>query len=222
MNAHILSIASCATSLSPGQDIRLFPSGSFSAVDGRPGALEGTKITAWKIDAQTAARVIADFQGKARDLVIDYEHQSMYAVDNGLPAPAAGWIKNLLWQEGTGLLARVEWTARAAEMIRSGEYRYISPTFSFDPKTGAVTALLNAALTNNPALPGLGEVLARYFPPTKKEQDTVSLAAIAQALALAETASEQEIVTALTAMQSRMEKAEAMLLSTVTSRGNIY
>ena len=30
------------------------------------------------------------------DLVIDYEHQTLFADKNGAPAPAAGWIKQLI------------------------------------------------------------------------------------------------------------------------------
>jgi phage I-like protein len=46
----------------------------------------------------------------------------------------------------------VEWTARAAASILAREYRYVSPVFQFDPKTGIVTRLLRAGLTNNPNL----------------------------------------------------------------------
>ena len=77
------------------------------------------------------------------DLVIDFEHQTQHAKENGRPAPAAGWIR--------GLQARVEWTARAAAMLKAREYRYLSPVF-FHTRNGIVTRMEGAALTNYPAL----------------------------------------------------------------------
>lgn len=61
---------------------------------------------------------------------------------------------------GQGLFARVAWTDAARGHIRADEYRYISPLFTFDLATGAVLELVNAALTNNPALDGLAAVAA--------------------------------------------------------------
>ena len=54
------------------------------------------------------------------------------------PAPAAGWIHGLRWTEGSGLFAEVELTARALQAIASGEYRYFSPVFLYDPVDGDV------------------------------------------------------------------------------------
>lgn len=97
---------------------------------------------------------------RPRDLPIDYEHQTLRAADNGQPAPAAGWIRpaDIAWRPGVGLVAAaVHWTERAAAMIESGEYRYLSPVFSYD-RNGEVRDLLHSALTNLPALDLLPEV----------------------------------------------------------------
>ncbi|MBF0182711.1 MAG: hypothetical protein HQM03_22080, partial [Magnetococcales bacterium] len=125
---------------------------------------------------------------------------TVHAERNGQPAPAAGWIEALMWREGKGLMARVTWTDRATAMIRSGEYKYISPTFSFDPKSGRVTQLHHAGLTNNPALPGLGEVAARMgrIHPDSKEKP-LSTQKIAQALGLEPDADETAILSAIKA-----------------------
>ena len=152
----------------PGR-IQLFPMGEFSARDGRPGTLKGVKVNAWKLDAALAA-VIARWQQRETPLVVDYEHQTMNAVENGKPAPAAGWIESLE-VEPDGLYATVKWTEAARAFIKADEYRYISPVFTFDPKTGAVLELKSAALTNYPALDGLDAVAARTEDdsPMKKE-----------------------------------------------------
>lgn len=87
--------------------------------------------------------------------MVDYEHQTQLAAQNGQPAPAAGWITSLEWEEGRGLFAGVDWTDKARAHIRAGEYRYISPVFAFDRQSGAVLRLICAALTNHPALAAL-------------------------------------------------------------------
>jgi len=136
--------------------IQLMPAGLFRANDGRPAGLPG-----WTLTASSAGAIINAATVQTNDFVIDYEHQGMYASKNGLPAPAAGWFKRLEWRDGEGLFAvDVRWTARAQEMIAAREYRYISPIFSFDPKTGVVTRLFSAAITNTPALDGLTDIAA--------------------------------------------------------------
>jgi phage I-like protein len=57
----------------------------------------------------------------------------------------------------------VGWTERASQMIETGEYRYISPVFLYDKKTGAVTRLLHAELINNLALDGIDTIAASKF-----------------------------------------------------------
>lgn len=48
--------------------------------------------------------------------------------------------------------ALVEWTATAAEMIGRKEYRTISPSFLFHPKTRQIVQLKGAGLVHNPNL----------------------------------------------------------------------
>lgn len=151
----IAAIAACAFAVTSGSELQLLPAGEFRATDGRP-----KDAPFWLINAEIAANLIAQLDGRDNRLVIDYEHQSLLAAENGKPAPASGWFKKLEWREGSGLWAvDVEWTEAAAAMIDAKEYQYISPVFSYNKKTGAVTGLLNAALTNNPALDGMSEVV---------------------------------------------------------------
>lgn len=150
-----IGIAACAISVTPTGEVQLFPAGEFRAVDGRP-----KEAPHWFIDAELATAIIADFEARQNDTVIDYEHQTMLTGNNGQPAPAAGWFAKLEWRD-TGLYAvDVRWTERANQMIEGEEYKYISPVFTYDKKTGAIKSLLNAALTNNPALDGMEAVAA--------------------------------------------------------------
>lgn len=155
-SSHRVAIAACSFALTTQSEIQVLPAGEFHSIDGRP-----INAPCWLTNADIAARLIADINALANPLVIDYEHQTYLAADNGQPAPAAGWFKSLRWEEGVGLFACVEWTARATAHIEAGEYRFISPVITYNPTSGAVTKLLNAALTNNPAIEGMEAVSAR-------------------------------------------------------------
>lgn len=150
----IYSLASLAQNLrSPAREIRILPSGVFRSNDGRPAGLPG-----WKIDATIAGKIIADAAARD-DLVIDFEHQTLLTKQNGQPAPAAGWFKRMAWREGQGLFALdVKWTDKARTMLAAGEYRFISPVFSYSAVTGQVERLFGAGLTNNPGLTGLTDL----------------------------------------------------------------
>lgn len=157
------AVAACLFEIpQPGTDnlvqIQMLPDGEFRPRDGRK---VDTPSGAWRIDAAIAARVIADVAALRTPLVIDYEHQTLQAEDNGMPAPAAGFIRGLEWREGSGLWATVELTQRALQYVREGEYRYFSPVFLFDKRTGAITRLLMGAITNNPALDGMAPMELR-------------------------------------------------------------
>ena len=135
------------------QEFRIIPDGLFRANDGRPLGLPG-----WKMDSSIASMITADLATRD-ELVIDYEHQTLLAKQNGQPAPAAGWFSSAVWREGKGLFAvGVKWTDRAKRMITALEYRYISPVFTYDEQTGRVERLLALGLTNNPGLSNLTDL----------------------------------------------------------------
>lgn len=150
----MLAVAACSMQLSGGSEIQLMPAGEFRAKDGRP-----TNAPSWHLNAALAQKLIAASASRGTPYVIDYEHQTLHAATNGKPAPASGWFSQLEWREGAGLFAvGVEWTAAASAMIAAKEYRYISPVITYD-LDGAVTGLLMAAITNNPAIDGMDGVL---------------------------------------------------------------
>lgn len=160
MSKKQLPIAACLVSLSPlAGAIQLFPAGQF---DAPRGALRGQGP--WQLTAVTAQQLIDKVASRKNPLCIDYEHQSLLAATNGQPVPAAGWIdgSSLVWRDdpdASGLFAtNVRWTAAASQHIEADEYRYLSPVFSYDPKTGTVLDVLNVALTNNPAIDGMQAV----------------------------------------------------------------
>jgi len=122
------------------------------------GHLSGT----FEMNQNIFEQMVANYELSGIDIVVDYEHQTLYGVE----APASGWILKdpiSLKAENGELFAQINWTDRAKAMIMSGEYRYLSPVFA--PNTlSQVDAsnigwtLHSVALTNKPFLEELDEV----------------------------------------------------------------
>jgi phage I-like protein len=68
-------------------------------------------------------------------------------------------------------------------MIGGGEYRYISPVFSFNAETGHVERLMALGLTNTPGLSGLTDLagLAAQLPDTSPRESDRSIEAFNRA-----------------------------------------
>lgn len=208
-----IALAACTYELQdfggPTALIQVTPAGEFRPSDGRD-----MDVSAWRINAALAARVIERFRDRRVPPVIDYEHQTLRKEQNGQAAPAAGWMRDLVWHEGKGLYATVELTQRARDHIRAGEYRYFSPVFSYDD-TGAVLEVLMGALTNNPALHSLeplAVLAAAQFgaPPTEKPMNKL-LAALCAALGLvAASTTEDQAVAACAALKWKLDERDAL------------
>jgi phage I-like protein len=197
-------------------EIQVFPSGDFSVPHG---AMRGSGP--WKLDQAAASALISKVAKRKTALVVDYEHQSLMAATNGMPAPAAGWIESsaLRWDDA-GMFAAARWTERAKQMIESGEYAYISPVFTYDEKTGTPTDLLNVALTNNPAIDGMQPVLlaaaSRFHQPVT--EDRTMHPDVIELLGVAEDADAAAITAACSALKDKITKAdEAIAAATTTS-----
>lgn len=206
-------IARLALDLIPGEEIQLLPDGEFRARDGRPG-----KGKTWRLDARIAERLIAQASARATPYVIDYEHQTLRAAENGKPAPAAGWFKRLAYRPGQGLYATdVQWTDEARAMIASGAYRYLSPVFAFDAK-GAVLELLMAAITNVPALDQLDEVslkaaaslIAQQSEPEQESDMSELLKKLIATLGLANDATDEQAISACAALKTKADQVEGL------------
>lgn len=227
------SISLCALSLvikpvdnRAPTEIQLTPAGTFSATDGRP---HEVPTRAWLIDDDIAARVIAATTKIQNKLVIDYEHQTLLKEKNGQPAPAAGWFMGShLEYRNNGLWAtHIEWTPKAEQMILSGEYRYISPVFEYDPATGEVTRIRMVALTNSPAVDGMQPIASltneqlhqqlnqqlnqQHNPFNDRHQEEPMWKQLLAQLGLPETATEKEALAALSAIQTQAEEANTQV-----------
>lgn len=149
MTQHILSACNLTQPITLSNEFRILPAGRFKAADGRPG--EGRY---WNLSEATGQRMVAEAASRKQDYLIDYEHQSL----SGQQAPAAGWFNTLIWKTDGLYVQAAKWTDAAKTMIVNKEYRFISPVFTFDEKTGELNKLVSIALTNNPALPELTDL----------------------------------------------------------------
>ena len=140
-----------------GCNAHIFPDGDFRADDGRPASMTGGELRDWRMDAEIAAALIDALGDGRKPILYDYEHRSLLG-----DSRAAGWIDRLVYVPGRGLFGHVDWVTDADREIAKRVWRYSSPYFAFDPKTGAVTKLISVALTNNPALVDLGAVMLAY------------------------------------------------------------
>jgi hypothetical protein len=121
--------------------IDLIPAGTFSGRDGRG---------PYRNDNPKALIAATAEQGLSVGLPIDFDHATDLGASLGLPAPAAGWIRDFRIAHGV-IQGLVEWTAQGAKAVASKSYRYISPVFDYDD-AGNILHILRAALTNNPNL----------------------------------------------------------------------
>ena len=198
-----LTLAACSFEIDKAKygRIQLLPYGKFRATDGRP-----TDVEAWYVTDTNGADVVALANSQKNPLPIDYEHQILHSQQNGKEAPSAGWMEYLYFNP-QGIFADVRWTDKAAEYIKNGEYRYISAVFAYDTN-GYVRKIFHAALTNNPALDGMDEVMvaasAQFFNQQKDEpeMDKKLLEALCTLFVLKADASEAEITEKVTALSA--------------------
>lgn len=163
--------------------VQLLPYGTFEGRDGRgPYVLR---------DVAHAAAVIAATAAYQRgaDVPIDYDHQLLFTQQNGQPAVASGWVKEMQARPD-GLWGRVEWTAQASARVTGREYRYLSPVFRHRPD-GTVTRMVAAALTNMPNLELTALASSSLLIDDEDYMD--ELKKLALALGLPETATAEQI-----------------------------
>lgn len=141
------------------------------------------------VDEESFEFIRKQFKARKLDLVIDYEHQTLENVQ----APAAGWIKDLYKGEDA-IIAKAEWTAKAAEYLKNKEYRYLSPVVLVRKKDQKATAIHSVALTNTPAIDGMFALVNSLDIEDLSEGGNImDLKELAKALGLPETATEEEI-----------------------------
>ena len=212
-------IAACSMSLSAqSENFVIIPEGEFSGIDGRP-----FDAPAWILTPERGREIVAVLNQRHIDMVIDYEHATLKAIETGEPAPAAGWLKpnGFVYVEGVGICStQFEWTDKAKNFIASGEYKYISPVLFYN-KTGAVIGLHRVALTNKPNLDQLPEAkLAAaaqdFLSQNSQQQDSTMEELLEQLrwmLNLPLSATAEEIMAELGKLQAQIKEKTAVNLA---------
>jgi len=200
--------------------IHVMPLGTWHGADGRG---------PYKNDAANAARVVAASAADKRPLPIDYDHALDLALGQkaGQPAPASGWIVGLeVVNDGTanagiwapGIWATVEWTPGGETAVASREYRFISPVFDL-AKDGTVLRIVRAGLTNVPNFPSLAALASQTTNPNGDNPMDENMKKLAALLGLAETATPEEVMAAVKALQDAATQAAAATKTAAAALG---
>jgi len=164
------------------EKLKLLPYGAMTGNDGRQ----------FTNDNPTA--VLEHFKNKKRQIPLDIEHATEIKGPKGEPAPAQGWFRELEIIDGE-IWAPVALNSDGERLIENENYKYISPAFLHN-KDGQIIGISSVGLTNKPNLdlPSLNH---------EEEPSTMKIsAALASLLALnAETATEQDVINAVTQLQ---------------------
>ena len=185
-------------------------------------------------------QMVHSFDASDIETVVDYEHSSVYGSDT---APAAGWINQLQTRRseaGQGeLWGQVKWTARASNMIKANEKKYLSPTINFNARdriTGKPSGarLHSVALTNTPFLHELPEVRLNsllgalgHHQPEANPMDKEQFKALCVALKLdPETTTQEQALIKLAAIMAASDTAATELTAiraalSVTAGGSV-
>lgn len=156
----------------------IFPEGQFTGVDGR----------SWTNNNPDG--VVSQF---TRKRPIDIEHSTHIKGPEGEPAPAVGWVLALENRDGE-IWGQVEWNPKGQSMVDQKDYAFYSPAFKYNAQ-GHIISLSSIGLTNEPNMDQL--------PALNREESTMLLPVlITQALGLAEDASVDQAVAAITGMKS--------------------
>jgi len=160
----------------------------------------------FNVDRESFELIRKQFKDRKLDIVIDYEHQTLADVQ----APAGGWIKDL-YMGTDAIIAKVEWTKKAAEYLKNKEYRYLSPVVLVRKSDQKATAIHSAALTNTPAIDGMFALVNSLdIGDIPEGGNSMDLKELAKALGLPETATEEEVRKAVEAAAKAAEKLKEL------------
>lgn len=146
----------------------------------------------------------------AEKLPVDINHAINIRAPKGEEAPAVGWI-TAMQARADGIWAEVEWTPRGARLVKSKEYRGISPVVRHTASK-EIVGIDCVSLVNKPNLRGLTAL-------HQQQEDTPSMdwmKFLADMLGLPETATEEDVKSALKAkMKGGQEVAAQSQLSEI-------
>jgi len=196
---------------------------SSSEIQGAPEVVKLLKLGKIKsqkgdfyVDQESFQRIRNTFKNRAIDIVIDYEHQTLEDVQ----APAGGWIKDIILQDGA-IAAKVEWTPKAQEYLKNKEYRYLSPVVLVRKSDNKAVVLHSVALTNTPAIDGMFAIINSINIDEDEIEggNNMDLKKLAELLGLPEDATEEQIMQAIQMVVGELGKLQEQLKKKDGSEG---
>lgn len=185
-----LNIASGTAENNIPEWVELVPAGTFEGRDGR------------LFKNLNPPQVIANTVQRGVDIPWDVEHATEVQAPEGLPAPAQSWIKsiaeNFEIRDGA-IWGRVDWKPQGMALVQNDEYRYYSPAFYYNPKTGEVLGIKSIGFTNTPNL--------SLTALNHEEHPVMDLSDIAAALGLNSEASAVAIIAAIHSLKDEKQTA---------------
>jgi phage I-like protein len=139
-----------------------------------------------------------------RELVFDFEHSTELKAPKGDKAPASGWGVEMQQREDGSIWAKVNWNEEGSKAIAAKEYRYLSPVLIYEKNTRRIVGIQSVALTNKANLLVTALNSQDFSPPETPTMDIKQLLAL---LGLPETATLDEALAAIKALQSEKEAA---------------
>lgn len=201
----------------PPAEIQLFPMGTVQGRDGRgPWSL---------VDQAHAEAVIAATRAMVgpQDMMIDYDHQAVFAVGPGKggQAEAAGWLPlDSLVAKADGIWGRPIWTSAAAAKLADKAYRYLSPYFGSDKESGRLTRIFNVGLVNQPAIREIAAAASVDLNSESETQgNTAPMKTVLKALGLKEDATEAEACASIAALTAAAGQPAEHLAAAATALG---
>lgn len=162
----------------------------------------------FELDADGALEVIAAFNSRQNDMVIDYEHQTL--ADPPVEAPAAGWIKQLINKGADGVWASIEWTEKAKQYIANREYKYVSPVWLKRISDNKVFRLINVGLTNQPNIDGMVPLINKLgFEGNKNSKEATTMKELWKLLGLSGEATEEAAIAAVNKLMTDLQANKA-------------
>ncbi len=147
-------------------------------------------------------------------ILIDFDH---FSYDPERSSEAAGWVDEVQVRPD-GLWARARWSDLGQAALVNGRYRHASPvwrpqdTQSLAPQRIRPLRLDTVGLTNQPNLRGMAPITNRGTPPAPVTQlNTIPMKSVATKLGLQADASEESVLSAVTALLDSRTSAQAEL-----------
>jgi len=169
----------------------------------------------WNIDDEAGRLIVAAFQAQGVALPIDLVHESHKEDINPKDLlGAVGWVENLHYEKGRGIIGKVSWNEEGKRRIRGGQFRYLSPVLHIqDDQNRRAVELLTVGLVNRPAIPHMERMAAektdKLAAGQRKDVSMMGdLTSIQEKLGLAADATVENIVSKIGELLTKVEATQ--------------